>query len=139
MAQVLTDLETLRDLVIRGTDAILNLTAGADFWRNTKVVFRFADAVAASGCAQSRALRDMAELNEAEHSGSGDYVSKVCDLRDYAAHGSILVAAKYLRTSSSGSRSGCGAYGGFCNYGRLWLDELWFLSGSEYRLHHQGF
>ena len=48
-------------------------------------------------------------------------MGKVCDLRGYASHGSTLVAAKYLRTSWLWEQVRVlgGAYGGFCNYGRL--------------------
>lgn len=122
---VLDDLETLRRLVIRTPGAVLNLTMdGAMLASNAG---RFRDFVS-SLPAGSPAAATWSLPGETDHEGlllpaQVNYVGKVCDLgrAGYSFHGSSLVAVKYLRTSWLWEQIRVlgGAYGAFCNFGRL--------------------
>lgn len=120
---VLADLESLRQLVVRGIDAVLNLTAGADFLTEHASRFQdfFMQLPQVEAVKIERSLDMDAQSERLSIPAQVNYVGKVCDLRNYAAHASILVAAKYLRTSWLWEQVRVlgGAYGGFCNYGRL--------------------
>lgn len=121
---VLEDLETLRRLVVRRPGAVLNLTAGGDFLTAHEERFRgfLALLPGENGLTAAERSGETARLHEGlSIPAQVNYVGKVCDLRGYASHGSILVAAKYLRTSWLWEQVRVlgGAYGGFCNYGRL--------------------
>ncbi len=122
---VLADLEALREAVVRRDGAVVNLTMDEGMLSAHGGRFReFVDALPAGvqplaawsrpGAAEHEALIIPAQVN---------YVGKICDLHaaGYAFHASSLVASKYLRTTWIWEQVRVlgGAYGGFCNYGRL--------------------
>jgi len=122
---VLADLEELRRAVVRRDGAVANLTMDEGMLSTHGDRVRgFVDGLPALALERadwgaparpvSEALVIPAQVN---------YVGKVCDLHTagYEFHGSSLVASKYLRTTWLWEQVRVlgGAYGGFCNYGRL--------------------
>ncbi len=122
---VLEDLEAIRQTIVHGKGAILNLTLGEPMLREHEGRFRdFLEALPrAEPSTPSWAGLD-ARLDEGLLiPAQVNYVGKVCDLNQtgYRFHGSSLVASKYLRTTWLWEQVRVlgGAYGGFCNFGRL--------------------
>jgi len=122
---VLADLETLRSAVIRKEGAVLNLTMDEGMLSAHGDRFREFVGTLPGGMATGTSWSGP---GGAEHEGlivpaQVNYVGKICDLHraGYAFHGSSLVAGKYLRTTWLWEQVRVlgGAYGGFCNYGRL--------------------
>ncbi len=122
---VLVDLETLRAAIATRRDAVLNLTMDGtglaaheprfrDFLGQLASSAPEGDAWAAPARRDREGIIIPAQVN---------YVGKVCDLhaQGYCFHGSSLVATKYLRTTWLWEQVRVlgGAYGGFCNHGRL--------------------
>jgi Zn-dependent M16 (insulinase) family peptidase len=122
---VLSDLEELRRVLVRKDGAVLNLTMDEAMLAAHGERFRefvaglpggtLADAVwQVPGTQGHEGLIIPAQVN---------YVGKICDLHraGYSFHGSSLVAVKYLRTTWLWEQVRVlgGAYGGFCNFGRL--------------------
>lgn len=122
---VLADLESVREALVRKEGAVLNLTmdegmlsAHADGFREFVNSLPGGVSLAASwsgpGVVEHEGLIIPAQVN---------YVGKICDLHraGYSFHASSLVAGKYLRTTWLWEQVRVlgGAYGGFCNYGRL--------------------
>ena len=122
---VLADLEALRQAVVRQGATVVNLTMDEAMLSANEG--RFMDFVAA--LPDSRPVASQwSGIRGVDHEGlvvpaQVNYVGKVCDLQaaGYAFHGSSLVAVKYLRTSWLWEQVRVlgGAYGAFCNYGRL--------------------
>jgi Zn-dependent M16 (insulinase) family peptidase len=122
---VLSDLEELRQRLVRGNDAVVNLTMDEGMLARHSEGFRafVADLPLASVSATPWPVP-----SEEGHEGlvipaQVNYVGKACDLHKagYRFHGSSLVAVKYLRTTWLWEQVRVlgGAYGGFCSYGRL--------------------
>lgn len=122
---VLADLEALRHAIVRDRGSVVNLTMDEDMLsahapRFRELLSSLPEVPAASlswnmlDASGSEGLIIPAQVN---------YVGKICDVNraGYAFHGSSLVAAKYLRTTWLWEQVRVlgGAYGGFCNYGRL--------------------
>lgn len=122
---VLEDLETLRRCAVRAPGAVLNLTMDEDMLAGHAPLFRaFLQTLPGTTLAPETWSAPVAVEREALLAPAQvNYVGKVCDLRrsGYHFHGSALVAAKYLRTTWLWEQVRVlgGAYGGFCNYGRL--------------------
>jgi Zn-dependent M16 (insulinase) family peptidase len=122
---VLSDLEELRHHLVRGNEAVMNLTMDEGMLTRHSEGFRafVADLPLASVSAAPWPVS-----GEEGHEGlvipaQVNYVGKACDLHKagYRFHGSSLVAVKYLRTTWLWEQVRVlgGAYGGFCSYGRL--------------------
>jgi Zn-dependent M16 (insulinase) family peptidase len=122
---VLADLEELRRVLVCRAGAVMNLTMDEAMIARHGEEFRTFMAelpgVAAPAASWSAPGQD-------GHEGlvipaQVNYVGKACDLHraGYRFHGSSLVAVKYLRTTWLWEQVRVlgGAYGGFCNYGRL--------------------
>jgi Zn-dependent M16 (insulinase) family peptidase len=122
---VLDDLEALRRAVVRQGAAVVNLTMDEAMLSANEARFReFVAALPDTRPAPSQ----WSGIRGADHEAlvvpaQVNYVGKVCDLHQsgYAFHASSLVAVKYLRTSWLWEQIRVlgGAYGAFCNYGRL--------------------
>ena len=122
---VLEDLEDVRRQVVRSHGAVLNLTMNDDLLASHADGFRqFLTRLSPEASVPA----DWSLPAAAKHEGliipaQVNYVGKVCDLHaaGYDFHGSCLVASKYLRTTWLWEQVRVlgGAYGGFCNYGRL--------------------
>jgi Zn-dependent M16 (insulinase) family peptidase len=122
---VLADLEALRDITVRRDGAVVNLTMDEGMLAAHCTKFRdFLGTL--PGGAQAPAV--WTGPARAEHEAlvipaQVNYVGKVCDIHasGYSFHASSLVASKYLRTTWLWEQVRVlgGAYGGFCNYGRL--------------------
>ena len=122
---VLADLEALRAITVRRDGALVNLTMDEGMLEAHGPKFRDFLAGLPGGAQNPAAWTGIAG---AEHEGliipaQVNYVGKICDLHaaGYAFHASSLVASKYLRTTWLWEQVRVlgGAYGGFCNYGRL--------------------
>ena len=122
---VLSDLEELRRALVRRAGAVLNLTM------DEGMIVRHGDgfrAFMADLPGESSPSAVWSAPGGSGHEGlvipaQVNYVGKACDLHKagYSFHGSSLVAVKYLRTTWLWEQVRVlgGAYGGFCNYGRL--------------------
>jgi Zn-dependent M16 (insulinase) family peptidase len=122
---VLADLEALRRAVVRRDGAVVNLTMDEAMIGAHGERFREFTAALPGGAAPREAW-SMPEGGVHEAliiPAQVNYVGKICDLHKagYSFHGSSLVASKYLRTTWIWEQVRVlgGAYGGFCNYGRL--------------------
>lgn len=122
---VLSDLEELRRALVRRGGAVLNLTMDEDMIVRHGDGFR---AFMADLPGESSPAAVWSAPGGSGHEGlvipaQVNYVGKACDLHKagYSFHGSSLVAVKYLRTTWLWEQVRVlgGAYGGFCNYGRL--------------------
>jgi Zn-dependent M16 (insulinase) family peptidase len=122
---VLSDLEELRRALVNRNGAVLNLTMDEGMLAAHGERFREFVASLPGGAPVGA---DWQGLGEDGHEGlvipaQVNYVGKICDLHKagYSFHGSSLVAVKYLRTTWLWEQVRVlgGAYGGFCNYGRL--------------------
>lgn len=122
---VLSDLEELRRALVNRNGAVLNLTMDEGMLAAHGERFREFVASLPGGAPVGAVWPG---LGEDGHEGlvipaQVNYVGKICDLHKagYSFHGSSLVAVKYLRTTWLWEQVRVlgGAYGGFCNYGRL--------------------
>ncbi len=127
-AGVLADLEALRLAVVQSREAVVNLTM--DQRMLAAHGERFRDFTAGLPAGSMTAAERAAITDPAFYGHEGltipaqvNYAGKICDLRaaGYEFHGSSLVASKYLRTTWIWEQVRVlgGAYGGFCNFGRL--------------------
>lgn len=124
-ATVLADLEELRRLTVRSHGAVLNLTMDDSLLAAHTAAFRdFLRQLPSATVPAAQWSCDSARPHEGlTIPAQVNYVGKICDLHaaGYTFHGSSLVASKYLRTTWLWEQVRVlgGAYGGFCNYGRL--------------------
>lgn len=122
---VLADLEELRRVLVRKDGAVLNLTMDENMLAAHGERFReFVAGLPGGTLADAVWQRPDAEGHEGLIiPAQVNYVGKICDLHraGYSFHGSSLVAVKYLRTTWLWEQVRVlgGAYGGFCNFGRL--------------------
>lgn len=122
---VLADLEELRRVLLRRGGAVLNLTMDEAMLARHGEAFRafMAELPNLAVPAASWSLPGAAAHEGLVIPAQVNYVGKACDLHKagYRFHGSSLVAVKYLRTTWLWEQVRVlgGAYGGFCNYGRL--------------------
>jgi Zn-dependent M16 (insulinase) family peptidase len=125
---VLADLEELRGALVRRGGAVMNLTMDEGMLSAHGERFREFVACLPGGTSTGWAPEAWPGPEEAGHEGlvipaQVNCVGKICDLHKagYSFHGSSLVAVKYLRTTWLWEQVRVlgGAYGGFCNYGRI--------------------
>jgi hypothetical protein len=122
---VLSDLEELRRALVRKDGAVLNLTMDESMLAAHGERFReFVAGLPGGTLADAVWQRPDADGHEGLIiPAQVNYVGKICDLHraGYSFHGSSLVAVKYLRTTWLWEQVRVlgGAYGGFCNFGRL--------------------